>query len=530
MTSYDGIVIGAGHNGLTCAAYLARAGLKIAVVERNAEIGGGCNTEEVTLPGFKHNLHSNYHFFEEGPVPRDLQLERYGLKYIYPEVQHAMVFRDGTAVCIHRDPQKTAASFARFSKHDANRYLELHDKFAVKMRNLANEMLYSKPLPLTELAQRIRGPLGEELLRYNTLTLHEAVDQNFEEERIRSIFKIFLHAIALENAPNMGSFFPRLMGRLISLGFVAGGSFELARVLGKVIEEHGGTIISGKHVAGIEVKNGRATGIRLADGEVLEAKRFVASGVDAPQTLRMVGEESFGPVISEKLKHYKWANHSLVTLHLALNEPPAYTAAEFDPDVNRAFDVVLGADTSQDIVDGFEVIGRGDLPEKLIGNGCCNSRFENSNMAPPGKHTAFWWPFAPYELRDGGAEAWDERKPEYTARLLKAWRAYAPNLNEQNVLGTYLFTPLDIERKCINMVRGSHHVGAYLPSQVGASRPIPELSQYHTPVEGLYLCGASSHSGGAISGSPGYNCANTISEELKIPRWWTPLPSPQWEG
>ena len=106
MTAYDGIVVGAGHNGLTCAAYLARAGLKIAVVERNDEIGGGRNTEEVTLPGFKHNLHSNYHFFEEGPVPHDLQLEHYGLKYIYPEVQHAMVFRDGTALCIYRTLRK----------------------------------------------------------------------------------------------------------------------------------------------------------------------------------------------------------------------------------------------------------------------------------------------------------------------------------------------------------------------------------------------------------------------------------------
>jgi phytoene dehydrogenase-like protein len=151
-------------------------------------------------------------------------------------------------------------------------------------------------------------------------------------------------------------------------------------------------------------------------------------------------------------------------------------------------------------------------------------------MAPPGKHTAFWWPFAPYALRDGGAAAWDQRRAEITERLLEAWRSYAPNLTADNVLGTFLFTPLDIERSCINMVRGSHHGGAYVPSQLGAARPTPELSQYKTPVEGLFLCGASSHSGGSISGSPGYNCANVISEELQIPRWWTPIPSPQWNG
>jgi len=89
-------------------------------------------------------------------------------------------------------------------------------------------------------------------------------------------------------------------------------------------------------------------------------------------------------------------------------------------------------------------------------------------------------------------------------------------------------TPRDIERSCINMVRGSHHVGAYLPTQLGASRPTPELSQYRTPVEGLYLCGSSSHSGGSVSGSPGYNCANTLAEDLELKRWWTPVPSPSW--
>lgn len=281
---------------------------------------------------------------------------------------------------------------------------------------------------------------------------------------------------------------------------------------------------------GIEVKGGRATGVRLADGEVLEAKQFVASAVDAPQTLRMVGEEHFDEEINRKIKNYQWAEHSLVTLHLALNEPPDYTAAQFDSDVNRAFDIVLGADTSQDIERCFKTIKDGELPGRFIGNGCCSTRFGNAMLAPPGKHTAFWWPFAPYALHDGGAQAWDQRKPEFTERLLTEWRTYAPNLTERNVLATYLFTPLDIERTCINMVHGSHHVGDYLPSQLGASRPTPELSQYHTPIKGLYLCGSSSHSGGSVSGSPGYNCANTIVEELDIPRWWTPLPSPQWEG
>lgn len=529
MATFDGIVIGGGHNGMTCAAYLARAGLKVAVVERNPKLGGGSVTEEATLPGFRHNMHSNFHFFEEGPVARDLHLERYGLRYIYPEVQHGMAFRDGTAVCIHLDPKRTAASFARLSKHDADRYLELHDKFAVKTRELINQFLYSRPLPPAEMATRIKGPLGQEFLSYGKLGLYEAVDQNFEDERIRCVFKAFLHAITLDNLPNLGSFLPRLMSRLLRLGLAAGGAEALPRALGRIIQECGGTLICGKHVEAIQVQGGRAAGIRLAGGEVLEAGRFVASGVDIQQTLRMAGDEHFGPEISQKVRNFQFAGHSLVVLHLALNEPPNYTAAKFDPDMNRAFNVVFGAEASKDFEENFEAIRRGEAPPKFMGNGACNTLFDPS-MAPPGKHVAFWWPFAPYAFREGGAEAWDRRKKGFTERLLSEWRAYAPNLTERNVLGTSLFTPLDIERSCINMVRGSHHGGAYLPSQLGGARPTPELGQYRTPVKGLYLCGATSHSGGAITGSPGYNCANTITEDLEIPRWWTPLPSPHWDG
>jgi phytoene dehydrogenase-like protein len=347
MATFDGIVIGGGHNGLTCAAYLSRAGLKIAVVDRNRQIGGGCMTEELTLPGFKHNIHSNFHFFEEGPVARDLQLERYGLTYLYPEVQHGMAFRDGTAVCIHLEPRKTAASFARFSKRDAEAYLDLHEKFAVKTRDLMNQALYGRPLPPQEMMSRIKGPLGQEFLGYGRMGLYEAVDKNFEDEHIRCVFKAFLHAITLDNLPNLGSYLPRLMSRIIRLGLARGGAASLTRALGRIVEEGGGALVAGKHVDGIVVKGGRATGVRLAGGEVIEAARFVASGVDILQTVRMAGEECFGAELCQKVKNFQFAGHSLVTLHVALNEAPSYTAAKFDPDMNRAFNVVFGADRSE---------------------------------------------------------------------------------------------------------------------------------------------------------------------------------------
>jgi phytoene dehydrogenase-like protein len=526
MAEYDGVIVGGGHNGLTCAAYLAKAGLRVAVVERNPVMGGGCSTEELTLPGFLHNPHSTYHFLAEGPVPRDLELHRYGLSYIYPEVQHAQVFDDGSAITIHRSPESTAASFRRFSKADAARYLELHETFAVQLGGLMNQFIYSPPLHPDEVADRIGGPLGEQLLSYGPLTLHEAVEQAFENDRVRTVFKAFLHTVGAENVAGVGSFFPRLMSRLTSLGLPVGGSAALTRSLERFIEGHGGVLLAGKHVDAITSDSRGVTGVRLADGEVLRATRFVASGVDAPQTIGLAGEDNFDRAIVEGVKSFKWAGHSLVTLHLALEEAPRYTAAAFDPDVGRAFSVVLGLADESEIDPMFEQIHEGRLPGRLAGNGACPTLFDPT-YAPAGKHTAFWWPWAPYEL-DGDPSNWDERRDEVAAQMLAQWREYAPNLTDEHVLGQALFTPLDIERHCINMRRGSHHVGAYLPEQVGANRPTPDLSDYRAPIAGLYLCGASSHTGGGVSASPGYNAANTIARDLDIDRWWTPMPSPAW--
>lgn len=529
MQSFDGIVIGGGHNGLTCAAYLARAGARVAVVERNPTIGGGCATEELTLPGFKHNLHSNFHLFTDGPVAGDLQLHRYGLHYVYPDVQHGMAFRDGTAVCIHRDPHRTAASFSRFSKADARRYLELHEKFGVRARNFVLRVFYSRPLPPEELARRVTGPLGRELLDYGRLSLYEAVDLNFEDEHIRCLFKSFLHTITLANLPRLGSYFVRSFSRRAMVALPKGGAASLTNALARVVQEHGGVLVTGKHVEEILVKGGRATGVRLAGGEVLRADRFVASGVDVAQTVRMAGEENFEEPIVEKIEALEWAGHSIVTLHVALDEPPRYRAAAFEPNIDRAFSIAFGVDTTRDLEEIFlEDIEQGRLPRRWHGNGACNTLFDPS-YAPPGKHSAFWWPFAPYAFGERGAESWNDQREEVRGQILAEWREFAPNMTERNVLGTFLFTPLDIERSCINMVRGSHHTLAYIPTQIGAGRPIPEFSGYRTSIEGLYLCGATSHSGGGISGSPGYNCANVLAEDLAIPRWWTPVPEPAWD-
>jgi phytoene dehydrogenase-like protein len=525
MTTYDGLIIGAGHNGLTLAAYLARAGLTVAVLERNPWIGGGTCTDEPILPGFRCNLHSNfYNGIAEAPLVHDLELYRFGFSFVEPPVQKATTFRDGTALVIHKDPERTQASFARFSKRDAEAFRYLHELYGRTMRPLFVSLLYHPPLAPSELAARLSGPQGKEYLAHAELDLFQAVDRYFEDDRVRAFFKSYLHIFTAENEPGTGHLLPSMFSTITRVGLPCGGSGAFAAALGRVVEAAGGHLRTGADVREILVESGRATGVRLADGTRLQARRFVASAIDAPATMRLAGEAQFPPEVREKLRRWNWGSHTIVTIHLALNEPPLYRSAH-DPDVNRAYDLFFGFDGTDEVQQCFEECKRGEFPRYVMGNGACNSRFDPT-YAPAGKHVAFWWTYAPYAL-DGDPRAWDRRKAELTERMLAEWRGYAPNLTPANVLGAYLFSPLDVERRNVNMVQGSNRMGAYVASQLGINRPHPLLSQYRTPVDGLYLCGSSSHGGGA-NGAPGYNAANVIADDLKLGRFWTPVPTPSW--
>ncbi len=528
MSRFDGVIIGAGHNGLTLGAYMARAGLRVCVLERNAWVGGGCTTDEPMLPGFRCNLHSNFYIgFSESPLVRDLELNRFGFSTIEPPVQQGVTMRDGTALTIHKDLERSYASIARFSQHDADAFRALHETYAVKMKSFFTSVLYNPPVAPDEMRRRLAGPMGKEFLAHAPLDLFQAVDRHFEDHRIRTFFKLFMHVTTGENVPGTGLIFPTIMASISRLALPASGSASLPLALARLIESAGGEVRTRADVREIVVEGGRAVALRLADGTRIDGTRFVASGIDAPTTIQLAGESHFPAPITDKLAKWHWGDHSLVTLHLALNTPPRYASAKFDPDIERAFNVFFGFDDTEQVVRCFDQCRRGEFPDVPMGNGACNTLFDPT-YAPAGKHVAFWWPFAPYALPGGPAE-WDRRKDEYTTRLLEVWRGYAPNLTAPNVLATHLFTPLDIERRNSTMKKGAVRLGAYIPSQLGINRPHPLLAGNRTPVEGLYLCGSSNHGGGA-NGGPGYNAANAIVTDLKINRSWVPVAPPEWNG
>ena len=527
MAEFDGIVIGAGHNGLTLAAYLARAGLRIAVLERNNRIGGGCSTDANILPGFRFNLHANFYMgMSHCPLIEDLELYRYGFSYIEPPVQQAAVFRDGTCITIHKDLDKTCASLARFSKQDAETFRTLWHTYCLEMRPLLACLLYNAPMPREQLVDRLSGAKAKELLSHAQHDLFSVVRKHFVDERIRTLFTSYMHVITTENVPGAGIVFPAIFANIASFTLPVGGAVSLVNALTRVLEAGGGQVTTGADVKEIVVRQGRATGVKLADGRAIEAKKFVASAIDFPTTVEMAGEELFPEPVREKAKAWHWGNHTLVTLHLALKNPPAYCAAAFDPDASRAYNIFFGMDDIEDVASCFDDCAAKKFPRVLMGNGACNSLFDPT-YAPPGRHSAFWWPFAPYSV-DGSPQEWERNRADYTQRVLDYWRIYASNLEGDNLLGTYLFTPLDVERLNRNMRQGAVRMGACVPNQLGINRPHALMPGSRTPVEGLYLCGSSSGNGGGVNGAAGYIAANAIADDLQIKRTWRPMPAPEW--
>lgn len=529
MSKFDGVVIGAGHNSLVLAAYLTTIGMRIAVLERNDRIGGGCTTEEPTLPGYRFNIHSNFYMgFRHAPFMRDLELYRYGFSFVEPLVQQGTTFSDGRCIVLHKDLDESCKAIARFSKRDAETFREVSIRYDQEMRPLLTSLRYNAPLPPEELKDRLSGPQGREFLSHGRFDLFGVIRHYFEEERVRTMFASLMHVGTIENAPGAGAMFPGSMSAVRGYTLPVGGSASFTRALHRVLLAGGSTVVTEAHVREIKVEAGRARGVVLDNGDYVEASRFVASGIDAPTTMRMSGEQHYSEAVRQKLNNWYWGNHSSVTLHLALKRAPTYRSAAYDPNIAEAFNIFFGMDSLDDVESSFHDCENGRFPSILMGNGACNSAIDPL-YSPADGHVAFWWPFAPYSV-DGAPTNWDQRKEEYAARLLEKWRVHSDNLDGDNIRASYLCTPVDYERLNINMVQGAARMGAWVPSQLGYNRPHPELSGTRTPIEGLYLCGSSTTgNGGGLNGAPGYIAANAIVDDLGLKRSWTPVPAPEWK-
>jgi phytoene dehydrogenase-like protein len=523
--SVDVILLGAGHNALVLQAYLSRCGMRTLTLERALEPGGGLRTSvNLRLPGFVHHPHSFFHrAVTHQPWYRDLDLERQGARYLEPELNVAMLLRDGRSLEWWTDLERTVASFAQISRRDAETVRRWAEEFRPIVDNILRPEAQAPPLEPT-LRRRLleRTAAGRRLLEVSALSPLEFVTREFEHDAVRAGLLFFngLREVDLR-LPGFGHAIPALLAASGKAQLCLGGSGALAGALVDDITAHGGQIRCAVELRRILVRSARACGVELDTGEQILAERCVVSGLNPHQTfLELLPDDAMPAWLRSRVEGFQYNLLApLFALHVALKEPPAYFHAREHPEVASAFMTILGLDRFQQFHEIVAAHERGEFPA-TVAWGACPSLFDPS-QAPPGKHVAFLWEKLPYALR-GHPCHWREAQAERGRHLLTFWREFASNLSGEVVLDSFTQSPADIEQALPNMARGDLLVGSFANDQVGYHRPFPGAGQYRTPIPGLYLCGGSTHPGGNVTGLCGYNAARVIAADCQARIWWNP--------
>jgi len=494
------------------------------VVDR-AEAGGGLTMEEnPRLPGFLHNTHSFFHRAVTAmPWYRDLELERHGARYLEPELNVALLLPDGRALEWWTDLDRTADSFAEFSRKDAAALRQWVEEFRPIVDQILIPEAQSPPVEPERRREMLeRSDLGRRLLAVSRLSPLEFVAREFEHDVIRAGLLFFNGLREIDpRLPGFGHAIPALLAGRHKAQMCVGGSARLAEALVADIREHGGEVRTGVALRRILAPAGRVTGVELDDGEHIEARGFVASGLNPQQTfLELLEPGAATADVAGRARRYRYNLVApLFALNVALAEPPRYTAARQRPELERAFMVILGLERFSQFEEIVAAHERGEIPPTVMW-GACPTLFDAS-QAPPGRHTAFLWEKVPYALR-GSAANWEAAQAAQGEHMLEVWSRFAPNLKAGAVLDWFTRSPLDTERRLPNMRGGDLLVGSFDHGQVGYNRPFPGAGCYRTPVSGLYLCGGSTHPGGNITGVCGYNAAQVIAADLgqaRYPTW-----------
>lgn len=526
--SYDAIVIGGGHMGLTLAAYLQRSGLQTAIFERRFEEGGPVFTSECTAPGFLHNLHAQYmEFMEWMPFYFDFELEKLGVRLLYPEAQSGICFSDGRPPVILYNTQNlelSRKSISRYSKRDADTYVEIRRK-AMENEGAFCQYMYNPPPQPTPQDPDPDNTMS--LLFMDTLNLprHYAkgsartmIDSLFETPELRALLYRMsvewgtpLEMVGMGGVALMSLFFLSVNWRLC-----VGGTHSLAHAMVMACVREGVHFYENSEVTKILVKSGRAVGVRLADGTEVEARRLVASNADLKQTLLgMVGEENLSSVWAKRARDFRIGPSCvLASTAMALHEAPVYKSARHDENINRTFYTVVGYDEPAEVLEYCRDAEGGRIP-RIPGAGIWVNSLWDPTYAPPGKHSLTGWFFFP-KASTQSREQWEEVRATYNERFLARFGRWAPNMTRANVIADYFYTPLDQQDE-MRLMEGDFCNGAIRPDQMGANRPFPEASMYRAEIEGLYLCGPYMHPGGGVSCGPGYCAYKVIAADYGLP-------------
>jgi phytoene dehydrogenase-like protein len=523
---FDVIIIGAGPNGLAIGAYLSKAGQKVLLVEKRLEEGGGLMTEQVTCPDFFHNTHALYMMMVDmAPVYNDFEFEtKWDVHHVFPEVQVTLPLLDGKSLVFYQDVDKTCKSIAQFSKKDADAYRDMHAKYEDMMQKILGPQTYvpMEAAPLMA-AKMDELELGRELSELGEKTPEEIVCDLYENDIVRTAMLYMGTHWGLDYDQSGVSYMvPIYLNRMVNYRITCGGSHRVSNALYKSIFEHKGQIRQSARIKKIIIENGEAKGVELENGKQYFAEKAVVSTIDPHQTfLDYVGKENLDSDFVGMIEGYMWEKWSLNNLHMALDTVPNFKAAESNPDVNKSLFYILGYEGLSDLTSYYDTMAKGEVPAKT-GMTCTFPSVHDPYQAPSGKTSAYVSQMAPFDLKDGGSDKWYSRdfKAQRAEEMISLLEKYLSNFSRDKIIETYMTTPVDIQNKYVNMVKGGYKQGAYHPLQMGYLRPNQDCSNYTTPIKNLYVGGASVAPGGMIIWGPGYNCANTIAEDHGIEKWW----------
>ncbi len=520
-SDWDVVVIGGGPNGLMTAAYLAKAGAKVCLIERRYEVGGGLATEEILFPGYYSNMHAIYHMMVDYmPALKDFNLDRHALTWIKPNLQMSMVFSDGHTLLLTRMVEDTVDSIHKFSHKDAvsfGKHIRIWQKM---MDDIVGPATYLPARPSLDLIVAMqRTEIGRELLELNEQSPKQIMSEAFENERVRALMLYATCMWGLDpNETGVGLFVPLLLTRAMDKAYLVGGSHKMAGAFSREIIGNGGAILEASAVTKINVQGGAVTGVELAEGRTLNAK-VVISSLDPHTTfLDFIGGQNLPGNLKESVESWKYDKWSYYTLHVVSKEIPKYKCD--DPWASESFMTVLGFDTIDQIIGHWNNVMKGKMdPHHFGGHITCETFWDPHLIhAPENNHISFFQIHAPYEVEGG----WEKKNKEFGAAALEKWAKAAPNMKHENIVMSVGETPEDIAIRFPNMRRGGIKHGDYTPMQLGYNRPNIECSTSKTPIEGLYLCGASTYPGGMVTGGPGYIAANKVAEDMGLKKWWKP--------
>ena len=526
--TYDAIIVGGGHNGLVCAAYLAKAGRSVLVLERRHVLGGSAVTEEL-YPGFKFSVCSYVVSLFRPHIIRELELAKHGMDLIPLECSF-LPLPDGDSLCRWTDAHQTRREIARFSKKDA----EVYPEFGMAMTKMSYfaKSLIDAPAPdpaslkpkdifrMLRLGREFKS-LGPDLMHLNmrlmTMSAVDFLDLWFESGVLKAPMSVsgIIGTFLGVRSPGtayvlLHHYMGEIDGAYRSWGFAKGGTGQVSLAIASAARSFGAEIRTEAPVDHFIVKNGTASGVVLSNGDEIFAKSVV-SALDPRRTfLKMVGTEHIEPDFATQIKRYKMRGSS-AKVNLAVDRLPKFTCRPNGTSHLRG-DIAI-APSIDYLEEAYDEAKYGDFSSRPYLNVVIPSIVDPS-VAPPGKHiVSCFVQYAPYKIKEGPAH-WPERREALGDAVVNTLNEYCPGLKE-SILYRQVLTPWDLEQE-FGLTEGNIFHGELSAEQLLFQRPAAGWSRYKTPIRNLWMCASGTHPGGGLMGAPGALAAKTMLESRAV--------------